>query len=259
MDHTENPQGTNRLAAIKGKLGELFKIGPKPETRTATPVSLKKYLLSSAEHIYPLPTAEDFPESFDLGEFGKEAERLMNATRQDPKHREHLTIVCVDFDKKFSFHRASRNIGFVNLPRPEEFGDKSPLFSLHSHHSDTPFSYPDVIGSFYGPPLLGGLFGAIVITPSQKLLFLRTDKTTIPSGKEILEDMSALEQDRKGNNLQMNPKGRLEVAMEADSEHVENLSRSSNIRMFLLTRIAQKCNLKLYSCPIDKNITVLAN
>lgn len=249
MESSENPTKTNLLANLKGRLSGVFRRGPDTGVEYVKSASLKDYLLRITRGAKIPP--EDFPSSFDLGEFGKEADKLAKAAQSDPQHMEHISKAVTTSRGDIFFISSNRGEATqVSVPTPVPM--ENDLLLIHTHPSDTPFSPPDLDSLFTRPNWQGWTMPAeMVVTPTLKVLIFRTSKTP-----ELLGDES------------WNPKMdmTLEPAMEEEvfspregPDVLNSLGSISNKRMYALTRIAQKYHLKLYSCPVGKNIAYQAN
>lgn len=242
VDNSSRPKG---LSEIRNRLARVFHKGK--ESESVPPVPLKDFLLqvTKGEQFRP----EEFPARFDLGEFGKEAEKLMKATIRDPKHREYLSKSVIDrFGKIF----------FISANEGDEYGVQSPrrvpyeedLLIIHSHPHDTPFSPPDLDHLFDKPNRKGWTMPVdIVATPTQKVLLFRTSRTPETEGSQPKMDM--MQEPAMGEEVFDMPHD--------DLEALNRLAPISNKRMYALTRVAQKYQLKIYSCPINKNVASLTH
>lgn len=204
------------------------------------------------------------PKVFDLGEFGREAERLLHLSLRDPKHPEYASIACIN-DKgrlvilKEPIRGDERS---VPVPAPK---DKRRVLLLHTHgDTDTPFSASDLEGLFV-PSAENGVPAVLLATPSLKMLILRTKDTPYLTPLQI-EDRTvmmwlhpATEEERKLFEAGYQAAGGEEADRppELTPEYKQALRQLSSKRMFVLTRAAHEYNLKGYSCPSNQNIVSL--
>lgn len=238
------------VTIIKERVNTLFGRTPKPEGLTAPPSDLNHFLVRTYKGEAPSP--EDFPGGFNLGEIGKEGERLIKDTLSDPAHREYMSRFVVNMGGK-TFFISSIKGDEGSVSAPPSISGESDLLVIHTHPMDTPFSPVDVDSLFVQTNWKGQPLPAeMVVTPALKILILRTSKTP-----------------RLETNTWWDPKMEMYKEPAMDEEvfdlpkgHLEPLGRLapiSNKRMYALTRIAQKYQLKIYTCSIDNNVAKLAN
>lgn len=235
----------------------------RPESPQSSPKCFKDYLLEVVKtERFAL---ENLPSSVDLGEFGREAERLINFSLQDPKHPEYASMACVD--------RVGRILLLREAVRGDESGvtfptteNKRHILNIHSHGGiDTPFSPGDLEPLFIDPCLEKAAVAAeMLVTPSTKMLLLRTKKTPfLPHAPYFPDAVGFAISVEMENHPAMAEEGQILEEQESPSDEQNpqltkdwpyKLQQLSHKRMFALTQIAQRYHLKLYSCSLEKNI-----
>lgn len=251
MENIEDSTEHKKSATIKERFYTYFRKNSKTEKRTGSSISLENYLLRAIEDKKLLP--EKFPTSFDLGEFGKKSDEILKATLSDPKHHEYASQVAIDMDGKIVFYGLKKGKETQVAPCDQVPGEDR-LLMIHSHPIDVPFSPEDLDMLFLQPNSKGWIMPAeILITPSLKMLIIRTEKTPVLfKGEQWRPKMEMYEEPVLEEKL---------IFQEPDisTENLSELALVSHKRMFALIKVAQKYNLKVYSCPIDQNIAYLAN
>lgn len=234
--------------------------------------SLADYLLQAAgKEPYALETQ---PREFDLGKIGHEAEKLMQLTLKHPRRIEYGTLVFVDKTNgrllmlriqgdengvefpindihinrkgnRLSAARMSDDDRWLSPPRlDDKKTDPRLALDIHSHPLDKPFS-PNDLSPLFEQPIFRDIDPAIlVVTPTAKVLALRTTRTPL-----LLP--GSLNRYSKRTHARYDPQ---------EQNYTDFLNQPGGYqRMFWLTRLAQEFHLKIYSCPIGKNIARAAN
>lgn len=238
-----------------------------PETLQPQPVRLKDYLFDVAKTERFAP--EHLPSSIDLGEFGRETERLINLSIVDPKHPEYGSMVCIDRVGRVLMLRqpVRGEETSVTLPLPE---NKRRILTIHTHgETDTPFSSHDLQFLLIDPRDERAAAALILATPSLKMLITRTKRTPYLSEWEAFDastDMDSHpamgeEQELYDSHCQLAEGEGGERIPEPRGEELpltvhwkQRLGQLSHKRMFVLIQTVQRYHLKLYSCPLEKNI-----
>lgn len=235
MEDEESRAGRGRFEtrarALRDRLSARFRGSPASEQRLPA-TALREYLLGAATSNR---LAADSPQRIDLGEFGREADRLLQRSLTEPGRPEYGSVACVDDSGRLLLLRqpVRGEATSVNLP---SFRDKRQVLDIHTHPIDVPFSTQDLIELFYAPRGGRGTAAELVVTPALKLLLLRTARTPFyPFPKEMIDDME--ERHPLLRNI-------------ASGTHLP----TSQQHMFTLTRIAHENQLKLYACPTAANV-----
>lgn len=237
---------------------------PKPEKDISNATPLKEYLLESLKSDR---LAADPPNKVDLGEFGKEAERLIALSLSNPKHPEYASVGCIDERGRMLILREPVRGDESSVPLPS-FKDKRRVFLIHSHgNTDIPFSPSDLDPLLLPPGDSRTAAAVMLITPSLKLLILRTKSTPQFSSLEILDEgvmrwlHPAMQEERRLYEQGYNARGGEEIDLPPllTEDYKQALRALGHKRMFMLTRAAQEYHLKLYSCPLNKNVALPGN
>lgn len=189
----------------------------------------------------------------------------MKLSIADPKHPEFASVACIDKRGRVLLLRkpVRGDDSSVRLPT---FEDKQRALLIHSHgDTDTPFSPTDLITLFAHPhDEHVGVPAEILATPSMKLLLLRTSKTpylTADMAFETILDISmhpAMSGEHELFKRQYEAAGGEErLGLEAPPftrEYKGALQQLSHKRMFVLSRVAQRYHIKMYSCPVGRNV-----
>jgi hypothetical protein len=220
-----------------------------PETISHTPVLLRDLLLDAYKSSKLAPQAVPF--SIDLGLIGKEAEKLMDLTSQDPEQREHTQGIFLDTRGQMFTDSPMR--GEKDRVQIRKYNGKKRIAGIHSHgDEDTPYSPTDVRHLVTNPQDIDDLTipVSIVVTPTQKLLLMRTEASPLlPNVEAITEtEFSQLLSDLKEGGIHLPGNTILQRSLSATSHH----------RMNVMLEIFRNLHLQLYSCSLDKNIAVKA-
>lgn len=147
------------------------------------------------------------------------------------------------------------------------FEDKRRVLTIHTHgDADTPFSPNDLTALFACPNVESvGVPAEILATPSIKLLVLRTIGTPYLTANEAFDTIidiymhPAMSEEHELFKRQYEAAGgEQRLGLEEPpftQEHKETLQQLSHKRMFTLSRVAQRYHLRMYSCPLDRNIS----
>lgn len=197
--------------------------------------------------------------SFDLGIFGKEAEKLIRLSLDDPEHPEFASLAFVDRTSRLLLMKEPIRGGesSVTLPRSE---DLQHVLTIHTHgDTDTPFSASDLAGLFI-PRHEGGIAAGILATPTQELLVLRSPQTPLLSPPEVidvvLELLTSAAMEEEWSDYQRRYEtdgGAIDSPLPLTEEYKQELRQLGHRRMFMLTRAAQEFSLRMYSCPLPEN------
>lgn len=248
MENVETPIKQTKFVNLRGKLRSIFgrNIDSKPEK--PTPVSLKNFLtrITQGEKFAP----EEFPSAFDLGEFGKEADKLNRAAQADPEYREYISKAVTSPRGNIFFISTNRGEA-TEVSAPTPVPGENDLLIIHTHPLDTPFSPQDLDSLFTRPNWKGWTMPAqMVVTQTLKVLIFRTGQPPeLPRGERWRPKMDMIEEPTMAEEV---------FSSKSDIEVPNNLGSISHKRMYALTRIAQKYHLKIYSCPINKNVVSVA-
>lgn len=239
------------------------------ENSMLSPVPLKILLLEAARK--PNLVVGKFPKTgIDLGEFGRESERLIKLSLLDPDHFEYYNATCIDGDGRLLMlcePIRGRQPGEVNIPL-SFFNGKRLLLHEHSHGDiDNPLSMGDLETLFVNPELPKATSGILLATLTTKMLAFRTEQTPVFANTDYLvmdfQKHPALEEE---DEMQMRVYDK-SVAMERAGpykyvpmtpEVKQGLAQLSHKRMFALSRVAQEFYLDIFACPLDKNIAYTA-
>lgn len=144
--------------------------------------------------------SSDLPKRIDLtGKIGEISDDLLSKTLADPKKRERGKVAKVDFEGKLRISKEesvgeethvqnSVRLGVKKgLLNPQYSEQEYPAFDMHTHGSiDVPPS-PQDFSALLMPVEEGGSQAAIIITPSSRLLIIKTLDTPDFTTKEAEE------------------------------------------------------------------------
>ncbi len=233
------------------------------ETQLSQPMPLKQYLLETAKR--PNLVLEKRPKSIDLGEFGREAEKLIHFSLADPKHPEYANQVCVDQNQRILLLKEPIR-GDADSVELRDLTGKRRVFSLHSHGDiDTPFSSGDLESIFISPMDSRADAGIMLVTPTIKMLLFRTNETPVSSDAWKVLDMTfdmyihpAMNDERELTNQMYQEAGGDKLPFDTEvpftREGLQKLEGISYKRMFALKSMAHTFHLEMYACAVDKNI-----
>ncbi len=220
---------------------------------------LDQYLVRAAvSHTLALP---HLPRSFDLGDVGRQAERLLARSLAEPGHPEHAAVVWVNRGGGLSISTKPLRGDEHQVRVPGR--DRRLVLTVHTHGDvDTPFSAGDLAGVLLTPSSPRARVGELLITPTRKLLVLRTARTPWLSAEEVEDSITMLYLDpameaehalytagyeaRGGEHVDLPP--------EITPQYKDQLQGLGNKRMLVLLSAAEKYELALYSCHADTNI-----
>lgn len=238
------------------------------EVQIMQPTPLKQYLLEAAKNSNL--AVENLPRSIDLGEFGRESERLIRLSLSDPTHPEFASVGFVDNKGRVLLLREPIR-GDESSVEPPEYEEKRRVFLMHSHSDiDTPFSGQDLEFLLVSPEHPRAVVGELLVTPSTKLLLFRTQQTKTFTDPNMVFDNAvdfyshpamAEEHDLMQRSYEAAGGDNLDLYSDIPltSEGKQEMQQLSNRRMFALSRFAQKFNLSMYTCSLDKNIVYPAH
>lgn len=187
------------------------------------------------------------PAKIDLGMFGFEAERLAELSNAD-ECREYASVVTKEDSGILSFCRRSMRGTAESVT--VDYGDDARII-IHTHPVNTPFSSADLnilfrpsLASVNEPTITKA---ALLITLDTKLLAINTKATpkglfaTLHYGHNPIWGKLAAEERRIKSYTDKRDSGTI-----------------SNLRMYVLTRLAHSYRFLIYSCPNELNVVSLA-
>lgn len=249
------------LQRISEKLRATF--GPRhPEGQPPPPLPLERYLLDAARS-EKLVADYQLPPRIDLGSFGYRLEQLERLSLSEQGHREYATLVGIDRSGRLFLSEALPGEG-SGFTIPKSFNMRLAAV-MHSHaHVDMPFSSTDLNRLLRPPNARRAVPAELVVTPTTKLVMLRTPSTPQLSDDEMDDVLYAFDTYDVRDELELEHAELLKQYGTTDTleqpqltpEYKQAMAALSHKRMYVLTRIAHDYHLALYSCPIDRSVAL---